>query len=358
MAASSPGPGAYNPVPVVRKELSRRPASAMELRHGLHDLHGMQDVARPSSSGRPVCSNSCSSIIWSRKHTPPSIPRPLEAYGYEEDENGNLMLQAPEPEPQHPLFKVPYARVGPGRYSPKSALTLRSSASISFPKARELPGNPWRCGTPTPTAPGEHLGMSCNPVPHSTMPSPAFMKPVQKQTASEKHGKRYWRAACAAQGPLRDMQRRPGESGTTGWGERRPIVEPPGPGDHRTPAGVGSVLPVPRFPRQRRALCSWISSQGESASHELHDREERVETQDSCASDASDTKVSGVLSKQVERAHLALAARCFNPSACHSRVSHRAKLETNTASVASDGAASCVSSSSQIHSKKVGCGLQ
>ncbi|KAL1510523.1 hypothetical protein AB1Y20_006826 [Prymnesium parvum] len=256
-ATPTPGPGAYNVVqqPAYTRpatSMASRPATALTVRQQANELLGVRDVAQSSPSGRPVLGHTA--ILWMRKQTPPSIPSPMNAFGYEEDEEGVLQFQKPAPEPPHPTLKLPYQGVGPGAYNPKSGAILRSPVSISFPRANERTMTP--TASMTWTAPGSHWGESCNPMRMDAPSSSTFAEPY---AMVGKHPcKLFWQTACMPQGQLRDMQRRPGESGTTGWGDRREVVQFPGPGAHNPPPGMGNVRPVRTFPSQHRFLSAQL----------------------------------------------------------------------------------------------------
>jgi len=221
---------------------------------------------RPASSGRPVLTQT-TAVVWERRPTAPSIPRPMDAFGYEEDDDGTMQLQAPPEEPVHPVFKVPYARVGPGTYTVKSAPTLPAPVARSFNRAKEFPMGAYTGALPfTTTSPGGHCGISRNPLPRSTHPSASFATPAERHLgtgvrAPRSPNKCQWRRTPAREGTLRDMHRRPGESGTTGWGDRRDAVpHGPGPGAHDAQPGVGRGRPVHTFPLQRQFRGAQLSS--------------------------------------------------------------------------------------------------
>ena len=115
----------------------------------------------------------------------------------------------------------------------------------------------------TTTSPGGHWGSSSNPLPRSAVPSASFSEPSTRTgaRAARSPNRAAWRTPVVRQGTLRDAHRRPGESGTTGWGDRRSHVATfPGPGAHGSlgvvsadlgVTGVGRGAKVGAFPRQR-----------------------------------------------------------------------------------------------------------
>ena len=97
----TPGPGAYTPK-----------AWGIRTDRGV----SIGPSAGPAGSSGVAGSSSCSSFVWTRRATAPSIPSIDQAMGYEEDADGQLV-------PQEAL-QPPAGGVAPNHYSPTMARQL------------------------------------------------------------------------------------------------------------------------------------------------------------------------------------------------------------------------------------------
>ena len=254
------GPGTYNPAHI--RSATRGAASAFKKAPCSDDslrtaTPGPGAYARPSSAaclGRPSplerpLLRQRSRVVWSRRSSAPSIPIPGDAHGYEEDDDGNLITQAPAADRAGDVEPPTRTGVGPGSYNPNSRLMVRTSISFSIPRAAEQLR--FEGGPPASTnAPGSHWGISRNPHPRYPPPSAVFCQPSAgcgQGRTTRRPNRTAWRGRCVF-GVMRDPQRRPYESSTTGLGDVRPsVAPPPGPGTHGTlPCWAKPITSLPR----------------------------------------------------------------------------------------------------------------
>jgi hypothetical protein len=165
-----------------------------------------------------------SSIYWGPRGAPPSIPMPDQAWGYEEEADGSLVLQQPDPTPFAP---------GPGSYDPSLDSIKPTAASIDFGagsgREYQVPEmGPIGSAVSEELAPGDHEGQTANPKPYSPLPSATHPPKLYSST----YGKQRPRYSQTADAPSN--------------------AEDPAPGVYEVPPGVGRTRPVPAFPRQRR----------------------------------------------------------------------------------------------------------
>ena len=97
----TPGPGAYTPK-----------AWGIRTDRGV----SIGPSAGPAGSSGVADSSSCSSFVWTRRATAPSIPSIDQAMGYEEDADGQLVPQE--------AIQPPAGGVAPNHYSPTMARQL------------------------------------------------------------------------------------------------------------------------------------------------------------------------------------------------------------------------------------------